>query len=176
MGNQNSEKVMRVIEVLNKARSMELQSIHQYMNQHYNLDDLDYGKFAASIKRIAIDEMDHAEQFAERIKELDGEPGTEMAAKVVKKQALKEVYPFDARLEADVLEAYNGFLAVCRENGDIISANLFMKILAEEQAHYDYFDNYASHISTLGDAFLARIAGTDGSIGETQMGFVKNQG
>ena len=51
-----------------------------------------------------------------------------------------------------------------------------MKILAEEQAHYDYFDNYASHISTLGDAFLARIAGTDGSIGETQMGFVKNQG
>ena len=176
MENQNSEKVMRVIEVLNKARSMELQSIHQYMNQHYNLDDLDYGKFAASIKRIAIDEMDHAEQFAERIKELDGEPGTEMAAKVVKKQALKEVYPFDARLEADVLGAYNGFLAVCRENGDIISANLFMKILAEEQAHYDYFDNYASHISTLGDAFLARIAGTDGSIGETQMGFVKNQG
>ena len=112
MENQNSEKVMRVIEVLNKARSMELQSIHQYMNQHYNLDDLDYGKFAASIKRIAIDEMDHAEQFAERIKELDGEPGTEMAAKVVKKQALKEVYPFDARLEADVLEAYNGFLAL----------------------------------------------------------------
>lgn len=176
MKNQNSEKVKRVIEVLNKARGMELQSIHQYMNQHYNLDDLDYGKFAASIKRIAIDEMDHAEQFAERIKELGGEPGTEMAAGVVKKQELKEIYPFDTRLEANVLETYNGFLAVCRENDDIISASLFMKILAEEQVHYDYFDNCAAHISTLGDAFLARIAGTDGSIGETQMGFVKNQG
>lgn len=175
MKTQTSEKVMRVIEVLNKARSMELQSIHQYMNQHYNLDNLDYGKFAASLKRIAIDEMDHAEQCAERIKELGGEPGTEMAAKVVKNQELKDVYPFDTRLEADVLESYNGFLTVCRENEDIISANLFMKILAEEQAHYDYFDNYANHINTLGDAFLARIAGTNGSIGETQMGFVKNQ-
>ena len=26
----------KVIEVLNKARAMELQAIHQYMNQHYN--------------------------------------------------------------------------------------------------------------------------------------------
>ena len=64
------ERVAKVIEVLNKARSMELYAVHQYMNQHYNLDDLDYGEFASKIKLIAIDEMRHAEQFAERIKEL----------------------------------------------------------------------------------------------------------
>ena len=62
------ERVAKVIEVLNKARSMELYAVHQYMNQHYNLDDLDYGEFASKIKLIAIDEMRHAEQFAERIK------------------------------------------------------------------------------------------------------------
>ena len=33
-----------VVEALNKARSMELHAIHQYMNQHYNLDDMDYGR------------------------------------------------------------------------------------------------------------------------------------
>ena len=33
------ERVAKVIEVLNKARSMELYAVHQYMNQHYNLDD-----------------------------------------------------------------------------------------------------------------------------------------
>ena len=49
----------KVIEVLNKARAMELHAIHQYMNQHYNLDDLDYGELAAKIKLIAIDEMRH---------------------------------------------------------------------------------------------------------------------
>ena len=66
------ERVAKVIEVLNKARSMELYAVHQYMNQHYNLDDMDYGELAANMKLIAIDEMRHAENFAERIKELGG--------------------------------------------------------------------------------------------------------
>ncbi len=50
----------KVLEVLNKARAMELQAIHQYMNQHYTLDDMDYGELAANVKLIAIDEMRHA--------------------------------------------------------------------------------------------------------------------
>ena len=41
------ERKKKVIEVLNKARAMELQAISQYMNQHYNLDDMDYGDLAA---------------------------------------------------------------------------------------------------------------------------------
>jgi len=64
----------QVIEVLNKARAMELQAISQYMNQHYNLDDMDYGELASKMKLIAIDEMRHAESFAERIKELGESP------------------------------------------------------------------------------------------------------
>ena len=74
--NRESRKA-KVIEVLNKARAMELFAIHQYMNQHYNLDDMDYGELAANMKLIAIDEMRHAENFAERIKELGGEPTTQ---------------------------------------------------------------------------------------------------
>ena len=72
-----------VVEALNKARSMELHAIHQYMNQHYNLDDMDYGELAANMKLIAIDEMRHCEMFAERIKELGGEPTSEVAGKVI---------------------------------------------------------------------------------------------
>ena len=37
-----------VITVLNKARAMELQAIHQYMNQHYGLDDMDYGELVGT--------------------------------------------------------------------------------------------------------------------------------
>ena len=73
------ERVAKVIEVLNKARSMELYAVHQYMNQHYNLDDLDYGEFASKIKLIAIDEMRHGELFAEGIK---ADP-TRIAAQIV---------------------------------------------------------------------------------------------
>ena len=85
-------KKKKVIEVLNKARSMELQAIYQYMNQHYNLDNMDYGDLALKVKLIAIDEMRHAEMFAERIKELEGEPTAESAAKVEKGQRIEAIF------------------------------------------------------------------------------------
>ena len=78
------DRKAKVIEVLNKARAMELTAISQYMNQHYNLDDMDYGELAGKLKLIAIDEMRHAEAFAERVKELGGEPTSEPDDKVTK--------------------------------------------------------------------------------------------
>ena len=44
------ERRNAVIDVLNQARAMELFAIQQYMNQHYNLDDMDYGDLAAKVK------------------------------------------------------------------------------------------------------------------------------
>ncbi|MBN2841818.1 MAG: bacterioferritin [Sedimentisphaerales bacterium] len=154
-----------VIEVLNKARSMELHAIHQYMHQHYNLDDLDYGELAANMKLIAIDEMRHAEMFAERIKELGGDPTTEKADKVEKNQDVPVVYNFDSGLEDDTVAAYNEFLLVCRENGDNLTVKLFETIIDEEQQHYNYFNNVAGHLEKLGPAYLARIAGTPAEVG-----------
>lgn len=161
----------KVVEVLNKARAMELYAISQYMNQHYNLDDKDMGEMAANMKLIAIDEMRHAEMFAERIKELGGEPVTSGDGKVTKGQDVRKIFPFDAALEDATIDAYNQFLMTCRENGDNISANLFQAIIDEEQIHYNHFDNVADHIKTLGDTYLARIAGTPSTTGGTTKGF-----
>ncbi len=161
----------KVIEVLNKARAMELQAIAQYMNQHYGLDDMDYGELAANMKLIAIDEMRHAEQFAERIKELGGEPTVEPLAKSQKGQAVEKIYPFDANLENHTVDVYNEFLIVCRDNGDSVSMKLFETIIEEEQSHYNYFDNIAEHIKKMGDTYLARIAGTLSSTGLAHQGF-----
>jgi bacterioferritin len=169
------QRKKRVVEVLNKARSMELHAIHQYMNQHYNLDDMDYGDLAAKIKLIAIDEMRHAEMFAERIKELGGEPTTDLAAKVEKAQKLEKVFPFDAGLEDETMDVYNRFILVCRENGDSTSMKLFETIVDEEQAHYNYFDNVNEHIQKLGPAYLAQIAGTPADTGPPSKGFVSGQ-
>jgi len=165
-----------VIEVLNRARSMELQAIHQYMNQHYGLDDMDYGELAAQLKLIAIDEMRHAEMFAERVKEIGGEPTTERAGEVEKGQAVEAVYPFDAQAEDEAIDAYNGFLLVCRENGDSTSMKLFEAIIDEEQAHFNYFDNIGEHIGKLGPAFLAQKAGTPSTTGLNTQGFVARAG
>jgi len=168
------ERKAKVIEVLNKARSMELQAIHQYMGQHYNLDGMDYAPLAVNVKLIAIDEMKHAEAFAERIKELGGEPTSDLAGKIVKGQGVKEIFAFDAKEEDKAIDAYNQFALVCRENGDSISVKLFETIIEEEQAHYNYFDNTTEHINNLGETFLARIAGAPASSGPASKGFVMN--
>ena len=165
-----------VITVLNKARAMELQAIHQYMNQHYGLDDMDYGELAANMKLIAIDEMRHAEEFAERIKELGGEPTTEKAGKVKAGQKVEAVFPFDANLEDHTIDTYNQFLLTCQENGDNVSVKIFEAILDEEQAHYNYFDNVDAHIKKLGATYLAKIAGTSSSTGLTPKGYAVNEG
>ncbi len=167
-----NEKRGKVIEVLNQARGMELQAISQYMNQHYNLDDMDYGELAAKVKLIAIDEMRHAEMFAERIKELDGEPTSEPAAKTKKGQKVEAIFPFDADLEDHTMEVYNQFLLVCRENGDSTSMKLFETIIDEEQIHFNYFDNIGGHIKDLGAVYLAQIAGTPATTGPASKGFV----
>ncbi len=169
--NRESRKA-KVIEVLNKARAMELFAIHQYMNQHYNLDDMDYGELAANMKLIAIDEMRHAENFAERIKELGGEPTTQKEGKIVTGQEVTVIYEADANQEEATIEAYSNFLAVCKEAGDIVSARLFERIIDEEQAHLTYYDNIDGHIKKLGDTYLAKIAGTPSTTGPATKGFV----
>ena len=173
MANKSKEaRKAKVIDALNKARAMELQAIHQYMNQHYNLDDMDYGELAANVKLIAIDEMRHAEMFAERIKELGGEPTTEPADKVRKGQKVEEIFSFDADLEDDTMDIYNQFVLVCRENGDSATMKLFETIIEEEQSHFNYFDNVDDHLEKLGASYLARIAGTPADTGPASKGFV----
>ena len=173
-GSTREERQQKVIEVLNKARGMELQAIYQYMNQHYNLDDMDYGELAMNVKLIAIDEMRHAESFAERIKELGGEPVSDPAGPVEKGQAVEKVFSFDVKQEDIAIVAYNEFALVCRENGDSTTMKLFEEIIDEEQIHMNWFDNVTDHIEKLGATYLAKIAGTSASTGGTTKGFALN--
>jgi len=162
---ERKQKKINVIEVLNKAKSLELQAIHQYMYQHYNLDDKDYGELAAKMKLISIDEMRHAEAFAERIKELGGDPTMVAAGPVTKGQDVEQIYAFDSEQEDETIDIYNGFLKVCLDNGDSTSAKLFEDIINHEQIHFNYFDNILDHLRDLGAAYLSQIAGTPSDTG-----------
>jgi bacterioferritin len=174
--NTGTDRKEKVLAALNQARSMELFAIHQYMNQHYNVDNMDYGELAAQVKLIAIDEMRHAEQFADRIEELGGEPTTDLADKVIKGQDVEAVFTFDANLEDNTMATYNQLLLICRENGDSTSVKLFETIIDEEQIHFNYFDNVKDHIKKLDGAYLAKIAGTPSATGLQTQGFVARQG
>lgn len=166
------ERKSRVIEVLNKARAMELHAIGQYMNQHYSLDDMDFGELAAQMKLIAIDEMRHAETFAERVKELGGEPITLAASAVETGQEMEVIFSFDTELEDEGIAAYNEFRTECEDCGDSVSVKLFDDIINDEQAHFNYFDSVDAHIKKLGAAYLAQKAGTSSATGLNTQGFV----
>lgn len=170
------QKRAKVIKALNQARAMELKAIIQYMSHHYNLDNMDYGEMAANMKLIAVDEMRHAEMFAERIKELDGEPTTDPIGKPKHEIKVDTIFDIDAQLEDGAVTAYNTFLEICRTNGDNASAKLFEAVIDDEQLHYNYFDNVREHIKSLGDTYLAQIAGSPSSSGIVYQGFADRQG
>ena len=158
--NETARQQELVLDALHTARSMELRAIQQYMVQHYTLEDLDYRPLAGAVRTAAIDEMRHAEALAERIKELGGEPESRLAGPVVHGQGVDEAFAFNAGLEEDTLARYNEWLALCLECRDKVSAALFERLILEEQAHFNRFEDIDRHVRTLGASFLARMAGS----------------
>jgi bacterioferritin len=165
-----------VIEVLNRARASELAAILQYMSQHYELADQDYGPLAADLKLIAIDEMRHAEMLAERILVLGGMPTTQPDMEAKKKEPVLEVMRRDEGLEVQAVKDYNDFLRTCREERDSVSARLFETLIDEEQAHLEHFQDVIGHIAELGASYLARQTGGAAEAGAPAKGFVASKG
>ena len=149
----------KVIDLLNKGRSRELTAIAQYMSQHYELEDTDFGKLASKFKEIAITEMKHAEKLAERILFLQGEPTSKPDALPKKGQQIPQMMTTNMALETGAIKMYNEAAMVCAAEKDQISKELFEDLLKEEEDHFNYFDNTKDHIEELGAAYLATQTG-----------------
>jgi bacterioferritin len=149
----------KVIDLLNKARSREIAAITQYMAQHYELEDSDFGKLASKFKEIAIAEMKHAEKLAERILFLKGEPTSKPDGLSKKGQKIAEMLNTNMALEAAAMKMYNEAALVCAAEKDQISKELFEELLKDEEDHFNYFENVKDHLDKLGTAYLATLIG-----------------
>ena len=149
----------KVIDLLNKARSREIAAITQYMAQHYELEDSDFGKLASKFKEIAIAEMRHAEKLAERILFLKGEPTSKPDGLSKKGQKIAEMLNTNMALEAAAMKMYNEASLVCAAEKDQISKELFEELLKDEEDHFNYFENVKDHLDKLGVAYLATLVG-----------------
>ena len=152
----NAEKV---IDLLNDGRARELGAILQYMAQHYELEDADFGKLAKVLKDTAIVEMKHAEKLAERILFLGGTPTSQLQPQPKKGQTIPQMLATDEALEAGAVQLYNASAVRCSELGDQVSKDLFEELLADEEGHLDTFQNVADHVKQLGESYLATLAG-----------------
>lgn len=153
------ENRKKVIDLLNQARAGELTAIMQYMAHHYELEDADYGKLAKIMKTIAIQEMDHAEQLAERILYLEGTPTSEPDGQITHGQDIPELLKRDIGLEQGAVDMYNDSAMQCAKAGDHTSQRLFQQLLADEEDHLGEFENIQAHVEKLGDAYLATLTG-----------------
>jgi len=90
------------------------------------------------LEKIAVSEMKHAESIAERLVYLGGVPTTKPAPIMVG-GSLREMIEQDAKNEEDTIKLYKQIESKAREEGDITTARLFRKILADEEEHHDFF-------------------------------------
>lgn len=122
----------KLMELLNKALSMEYQAIIQYRTHAELIDGQDYEPIVERLKEIAGDEEKHAEMLRERISMLGGVPET-VPQKVGIAQEIKPVLKMNLQAEKDAYSIYTEILPLCR--GNEILHHAIRHIMKDEQEH-----------------------------------------
>jgi bacterioferritin len=125
-------------DMLNKAISRELQVTIQYMWQHVMWKGLKGFAVKDELKSIAITEMKHAEEIAERLTYLGGTPTTKPEPIFVG-GSLKEMIEHDKKDEEGAIKMYKDIIKKAKDEGDEVTKRMFQKILADEEEHHDTF-------------------------------------
>src|SRR4028118_1534765 len=72
LAEQNSERRERIIELLKQAYWMEIETVMSYIANSVNPDGVRAQEIKESLEQDITEELGHAQQFAQRIKELYG--------------------------------------------------------------------------------------------------------
>lgn len=127
-----------LLDLLNEAIAREMQVSIQYMWQHVLWKGTSAFAVQGEFKKIAVQEMKHAEKIAERLNYLGGIPTTKPSPIFVGEN-LKEMLKQDIKDEEEAIELYKKIIKVAREEGDITTARIFEEILEDEEEHHDFF-------------------------------------
>ncbi len=156
------------IALLNKGVADELQAVHQYMYWHFHLDDQGFGPLSQMFRRVAIQEMGHVEQLAERILFLKGDVNMVTAGPVERLTDPQEILKRAAEMEHEAVGIYNQYAIECGQNADAVSKQMFEVLVADEERHFAEFDKQLDNIKRFGPSYLAlQSFGAGGAPSET---------
>jgi bacterioferritin len=148
----------RVLEILNDQLSAELTAINQYFLHAKMQQNFGWVKLAAHTRAESIEEMTHAEILADRILFLDGLPNFQRLYQLRIGQTIREMFESDLAVEAEAVERLRNGIDYMRSVSDVTSANIFEKILADEETHIDYLETQVALLEQLGEAlYLATL-------------------
>jgi bacterioferritin len=149
LGNDKSEKRDHIVEMLSKAYWMEIETVMSYIANSVNPDGVRAREIVESLEEDIQEELGHARQFAERIKELYGVvPGSqEFSAEQSYLQPPDEqtdiVHVIRGVIEAETgaIEHYTAIIEET-EGIDPVTQDMVIDILHDEQGHRRLFEGY----------------------------------
>ena len=138
-----------LIGMLTKAYWMEIETVMSYIANSINPDGVRAQEIIESLEEDIQEELSHARQFGERIKELYGVvPGSlDFSAEQSYLQPPDEqtdiVHVIKGVIEAEggAIEHYNGIIEFC-EGKDPVTQDMVITILHDEEGHRRLFEGF----------------------------------
>ena len=149
MAEQNASERERIIEMLKRAYWMEIETVMSYIANSINPDGVRAQEIKESLAQDVQEELGHAQQFADRIKELYGVvPGSEeFAAEQSYLQPPEHqtdiVHVIKGVIEAETgaIEHYNRVIEAC-DGVDWVTQDMVIEILHDEEGHKRLFEGF----------------------------------
>ena len=140
----------RVLELLREAYSDEIETVLNYQTNAIVLDGVRAEEIKESLRQDIQEELTHAEQLGQRLKQLDARPPGS-AEFVARQDSLQP--PEDSTdvlsvirgvldAEADAIETYRELVAAAGAADDPVTEDLAVTILADEEAHRTEFRGF----------------------------------
>jgi len=146
---ENAEKRTEILELLEQAYWMEIETVMSYVANSINPDGVRAQEIRESLEEDIQEELGHAQQFATRIKELYGVvPGSKDFA--AEQDALQPpehqtdvVHVIKGVIEAETgaIEHYNRIIEAANE-ADWVTQDMTIGILHDEERHRRLFEGY----------------------------------
>jgi len=140
-----------VIELLNDVLTAELTAINQYFIHAKMCADWGYARLAHKVRAESIDEMKHADQLIERILFLKGIPNVQRYGKINVGETVKEQFELDVQVEYAAIERLRNAIAICRDEKDEVSRDMFEHILVGEEEHADWLETQLELMGQVGE-------------------------
>jgi bacterioferritin len=130
----------RVLELLNDILTFELTLINQYWLNYRMLDNWGLPGLAKVFKDIALEEMEDADRYIDRILYLEGHPNLQRLGTVQVGEDPIEQLDLARIREDEAVTKLNAGIALCHEVGDHGTRELLAEAVREEEEHLDYFE------------------------------------
>ncbi len=150
----------KVVEILNDVLTAELTAINQYFVHSEMCRNWGYDRLAAKLRERSMEEMNDAQALIRRILFFEGVPNVQRLHKITIGETVPEQLQLDLEIERAAVGRLNRHVVTLTELGDNATADSFVEMLHEEEAHAHDQEKQISLIAQMGlENYLAQQMG-----------------